>query len=54
MHSGEPHLRKRDPESGEHRSYRLEKDAQNRREQVAAEDKALDAAVSRSIKQYGA
>jgi len=41
--------RKREPESDEHRSYRL-----HRREQASAEDKALDAAVRKSIKQYGA
>jgi hypothetical protein len=46
--------RKRDPESDEHRSYRLQMNAQHRREQVSAEDEALDAAVRRSIKQHGA
>ena len=46
--------KKREPESGEHRSSRLQKHAQHRREQTSAEDKALDAAVTRSIKQYGA
>ena len=46
--------KKRDPESDELRSDRLAKNAQDRREQTSAEDKALDAAVSRSIKQFGA
>jgi len=46
--------RKRDPESDEHRSDRLQMNAQNRREQASAQDQALDAAVRRSIKQYGA
>lgn len=55
MHSGEPHLRrKRDPESNEHRSFRLLKNAHDRREQVSAADKALDAAVRRSIEEFGA
>jgi hypothetical protein len=55
MHSGERHFRrKRDPESDEHRRYRLEKNAQDRREQISAEGKALDTAVRRSIDQYGA
>jgi hypothetical protein len=46
--------RKRDPESDEHRSDRLQMNAQNRRQQALAEGEALDAAVRRSIKQYGA
>jgi hypothetical protein len=46
--------RKREPETDEHRSYRLQMNAQHRREQASAEDKALDAAVRKSIKQYGA
>jgi hypothetical protein len=46
--------RKRDPESDEHRSYRLQMNAQHRREQASQEDRALDAAVVRSIEQYGA
>jgi hypothetical protein len=46
--------RRRDPESDEHRSYRLQMNAQRRRKQASAEGKALDAAVRRSIKQYGA
>jgi hypothetical protein len=41
--------RKREPESDEHRGYRLQMNAQHRREQASAEDKALDAAVRRSI-----
>jgi hypothetical protein len=46
--------RKRDPESDEHRSCRLQMNAQHRREQDSAEAKTVDAAVRRSIKQYGA
>jgi hypothetical protein len=46
--------RKRDPESDEHRSFRLHMNAQHRREQASAEGEALDAAVRRSITQYGA
>ena len=45
--------RKRDAESDEHRSYRLQMNAEQRRDQASAESKALDAAVRRSIKQYG-
>lgn len=46
--------KKREPESDEDRSDRLQKNAEDRREQAAAEDKALDIAVRRSIKEYGA
>jgi hypothetical protein len=46
--------RTRDPESDEHRSYRLQMNAQHGREQASQEDRALDAAVVRSIEQYGA
>lgn len=46
--------KKRDPESDERRSHRLEANAQDRREQAAAEDKAVDAAVRRSIERHGA
>jgi hypothetical protein len=46
--------KRRGQESDEDRSVRLEKNAQDRREQASAEDNALDAAVRRSIKQYGA
>jgi hypothetical protein len=45
--------KKRHPESDEQRGVRLEKNA-HRIEQASAEDKALDAAVRRSIKLYGA
>jgi hypothetical protein len=44
---------KRDPETGKHRSERKEGEARQRIEQAAAEDRALDAAVRRSISQYG-
>ena len=37
--------KKHDPESDEHCSDRLQMNAQHRREQASAEDKALDAAV---------
>lgn len=46
--------KRRDPENDQHRRDRLEKNAQNRRDDVAAEDKALDAAVRRSIMRFGA
>jgi hypothetical protein len=45
---------KRQTESDEHRSERLEKNARDRMERAAAEDEALDAAVKRSIEQHGA
>ena len=46
--------RKSDPESDKHRGDRLDRNSQERRERGAAEDKALDAAVRRSIQQFGA
>lgn len=46
--------KKREPESDEHRAGRLEKDAQSRVEQASADDRAVDAAIKRSIKLYGA
>lgn len=46
--------KKRDPESDEHRTDRLEKDARERNEQESADDRAVDAAVKRSIKLHGA
>lgn len=46
--------KKREPEGDDHRSYRLQMNDQLRREQASAEDKALDAAVRRSINRYGA
>lgn len=45
---------KREPENDQQRSDRLDDETQHRRAKSAAEDKALDAAVRRSIKQYGA
>ena len=46
-------MRKRcNPESDAH--HRLDKKAEDRREQASAEGKMLDASVKRSIKQYGA
>jgi hypothetical protein len=45
--------KKREPETDEHRSERAEGEAQERIEQASAEERALDAAVRRSIKQYG-
>ena len=45
---------KREPENDIQRSERLDDEVQHRKEKSAAEDKALDAAVKRSIKQYGA
>jgi hypothetical protein len=46
--------KKRDPESDQQRNDRLGKNAQDRKDQASAEDKAMDAAVKRSIKQFGA
>ena len=46
--------KKRQPESDQHRSERLAHNAQERREDVATEYLALDAAVRRSIKEFGA
>ena len=46
--------RKRKQESDDHRAVRLEKRSLGRIEQTSAEDKALDAAVMRSIMQFGA
>ena len=45
---------KRDLENEQQRSDRLSDEAERRKEKSAAEDKALDAAVRRSIKHYGA
>ena len=53
-HRGIEMRKKRDPESDESRFDRLEKNAQERREEASAEDKMLDAAIRRSIAQYGA
>lgn len=47
-------MKKRRLESSDTRSGRLEKNAQDRKDQASAEDKAIDAAVKRSIEQYGA
>ena len=46
--------KKREFESDQQRSDRLARNAQNEREKASAEDKALDAAVRRSIIQFGA
>lgn len=46
--------KKRDAGSGEHRSDRLGKNAQHQIDQGCAEENALDAAVRRSIKEFGA
>lgn len=45
---------KREPETDEERSMRAELRADERKERTHAEDKALDAAVRKSIKLYGA
>jgi hypothetical protein len=47
-------MKKRRLETSGKRNDRLEKNAQDRKEQSVAEDKALDAAVKLSIKQFGA
>lgn len=46
--------KERDPESDDHHSDRMDKKAEDRREQAIVEGKMLDASVRRSIKQYGA
>lgn len=46
--------KKRESESDQHRSDRLAKSDQDRREGAFVEDKAMDAAVRRSIEQFGA
>lgn len=46
--------RKPDLESDKNRADRLAKTSKDRKEQDAAEDKALNAAVRRSIQQFGA
>jgi hypothetical protein len=45
---------RRDPETEEQRDERLAKHAQGRRDDMAAEDKAVDAMVKKSIELYGA
>ena len=45
---------KREPETDEQRDERLAKEAQGRRDDIAAEDKAVDAMVKKSIRLYGA
>jgi hypothetical protein len=45
---------KRDPETDEHRKVRTAKETQQRDARVSAENRALDAAVARSIQLYGA
>ena len=45
--------KKRNPETEQDRSERIEDHARNRSEQAAAEDKAVDAAVRRSIEVHG-
>lgn len=46
--------KKREFESYQQLSDRLARNAQNEQDEASAEDKALDAAVRRSIKQFGA
>jgi hypothetical protein len=46
--------KKRVEESDEHRQARTAWEARARNERVRAEDRALDAAVKRSIEQHGA
>ena len=46
--------KKRDLESDQNRKDRLAKNAQERRDDACTEDRALDAAVRQSIKQFGA
>jgi hypothetical protein len=46
--------KKRGQETAQHRSERMEQQARARIEQASAQDKALDAAVRRSIELHGA
>jgi hypothetical protein len=46
--------KKREPESDEHRSQRLAKNARDQIKHSSTEDEALDAAVRRSIELHGA
>ena len=46
--------KKRELESDQQRNERLARNARNERDEASLEDKALDAAVRRSIKQFGA
>lgn len=46
--------KKRELESDQHRGHRLAKNAQERRDKADAENTALDAAVRRSIQDFGA
>ena len=46
--------KKRDSESPDDRSERLERNARQRSEQTSEEDRQVDAAVRRSIKIHGA
>lgn len=46
--------KKREIESDQQRSDRLARNAQIDRDEASAEDRAIDAAVRRSIKQFGA
>jgi hypothetical protein len=46
--------KKREPETDEQRDERLKHQAQERVEQADADDKALDAAIQKSIELYGA
>lgn len=45
--------KKRNPETGEQRSERFEKEAQRRIDDAAAEDNDIDAMVKRSIELHG-
>jgi hypothetical protein len=46
--------KKRDPETAPERDERLERHARLRTDEASAEDKAIDAAIRRSIKLHGA
>jgi hypothetical protein len=46
--------KKREIETHEHRNERMAREVRDRTEQSSADDKALDEAVRRSIKLYGA
>jgi hypothetical protein len=46
--------RQHELETDEERDLRLEKEAQTKRENVAADDAAIDRMIKRNIEQYGA
>ncbi len=52
--TGDSMRKKRDPETADGRSERLDQKARDRAQQVAEEERAIDAAIRRSIDNHGA